>query len=257
MTAVRMKPMSGTDTPREAQQFRDGKRSQECRHSLLTKTVQRLCIPGNGRFQCSADVGNPCDEGSCSPLQCPENGKKSLVPFHGFVVNAVVPNQSIGHIHAAHASVVVHHSVRNGNNLSLPHTSLFHFPPDSLSTEGCMHCGAHGHFTAVHPLHKQELASPYPTQISPFSLFRNQKMQREAELVLVQTSGGVAWMLMALGQLYADLMHVVARMRQMLMAVIQKPFDMVFITYTGVFTLLLPASEHFLQYLLTVVASSP
>ncbi|KAF3856914.1 hypothetical protein F7725_017637 [Dissostichus mawsoni] len=65
--------------------------------------------------------------------------KKSLVPFHGFVVNAVVPNQSIGHIHAAHASVVVHHSIRNGNNLSLPHTSLFHFPPDSLSTEGCMH----------------------------------------------------------------------------------------------------------------------
>ena len=53
----------------------------------------------------------------------------------------------------------------------------------------------------------------------------NQKMQREAELALVQTSGGVAWMLMALGQLYADLMHIVARMRQMLMAVIQKPFD--------------------------------
>ena len=56
-------------------------------------------------------------------------------------------------------------------------------------------------------------------------MVQNQKMQREAELVLMQTSGSVAWMLMALGQLYADLMHVVARMRQMLMAVIQKPFD--------------------------------
>ena len=52
-------------------------------------------------------------------------------------------------------------------------------------------------------------------------MVQNQKMQRKAELVLVQTSGGVAWMLMALGQLYADLMHVIARMRQMLMAVIE------------------------------------
>ncbi|KAF3851749.1 hypothetical protein F7725_005104 [Dissostichus mawsoni] len=76
--------------------------------------------------------------------------KKSLV------ANAVVSNQSVGHIHAAHAFVVVHHSVRNGNILSLPHTSLFHFPPDSPSAEGLVHCGAHGHFTAVHPLLRLE-----------------------------------------------------------------------------------------------------
>ena len=54
--------------------------------------------------------------------------KKGLVPFHRFVTNAVVSNQSAGHIHTAHASVVVHHSVRNGNILSLPHTTLFHVP---------------------------------------------------------------------------------------------------------------------------------
>jgi len=94
------------------------------------------------------------------------------VTFHGFVENAVVPDQSVGHIHTAHASVVVHHSVRNGNILGLPHNSLFHFPPDNLSTEGLVHGGAHGHFTGVHPLHKQEFAFPYPPQISPFSLFR-------------------------------------------------------------------------------------
>ncbi|KAF3833594.1 hypothetical protein F7725_024798 [Dissostichus mawsoni] len=38
-----------------------------------------------------------------------------------------------------------------------------------MSTEGLVHGG---HFTAVHPLHKQEFAFPYPPQISPFSLFR-------------------------------------------------------------------------------------
>ena len=83
--------------------------------------------------------------------------KKSLVPFHSFVENAVVPDQSVRHIHATHASVVVQHSVRNGNSLSLPHTILFHFPLDRLTAEGLVHCGAHGHFTAVHPLYEQEL----------------------------------------------------------------------------------------------------
>ncbi|KAF3855473.1 hypothetical protein F7725_023528 [Dissostichus mawsoni] len=95
--------------------------------------------------------------------------KKSLVPFLCFVVNAVV---HVGHVLAAHALLVVHHSVRNGNSLNLPHTSLFHVPPESLSAEGLVHGGAHAHFTAVHPIHEQELASPYPPQISPLSLFR-------------------------------------------------------------------------------------
>ena len=96
--------------------------------------------------------------------------KESFVPFHGFVVDAVICNQSIRQIHTAHVLIIISYSVWDRYGLGLPHTSLFYFTVYRLSTEGLMHCRAHAHFPGVHPLHKQEFVIPDPLQISPLSL---------------------------------------------------------------------------------------
>ncbi len=61
--------------------------------------------------------------------------KKSLLPFHGLVVDAVVTNQCVRYIHTSHDATEVHYSVWNRDGLGLPHTSLFHLSSHHLSTK--------------------------------------------------------------------------------------------------------------------------